>query len=191
MDKDFFIDLGDRYLENIKLHRKEKNFFIDKLPENFFFYKFIKLSLPGAKFINCYRDPWDNAISLFKQNYSITVFFASSFFGIALEYANYEFLMNFWKKLDGSENFFDVSYEVLVSKDKHFLEKLWEFCGLQGEYTEEKRKKHVGYTASFQQVTKEIYKTSIKKNDFAHFKDQFYKDLSSQREYWENFIKYQ
>ena len=191
LDINFFNELGDRYLENIKLHRQGKTFFIDKLPENFFFYKFIKLSLPGAKFINCYRDPWDNAISLFKQNYSITVFFASSFFGIALEYANYEFLINFWKKLDGSENFFDVSYETLVSKDQNFLKKLWGFCGLQGEYTEEKRKKHVGYTASFQQVTKEIYKTSIKKDDFAGSKDQFYKDLFSQREYWEKIIKYQ
>ena len=79
----------------------------------------------------------------------------------------------------------------MVSKDQNFLKKLWGFCGLQGEYTEEKRKKHVGYTASFQQVTKEIYKTSIKKDDFAGFKDQFYKDLFSQREYWEKIIKYQ
>ena len=189
LDKEFFDDLGDRYLENIKMHRNGKKFFIDKLPENFLFYKFIKLSLPGAKFINCYRDPWDNAISLFKQNYSITVFFASSFFGIALEYANYEFLINFWKKLDGPENFFDVRYEELVSKNESFMEKLWKFCGLEGQHSEEKRRKHFGYTASFQQVTKEIYNTSINKNDFSAHKENFFKDLDTQREYWQKVVK--
>ena len=171
------------------MHRNGKKFFIDKLPENFLFYKFIKLSLPGAKFINCHRDPWDNAISLFKQNYSITVFFASSFFGIALEYANYEFLINFWKKLDGPENFFDVQYEELVSKNESFMEKLWKFCGLEGKYSEEKKKKTFWIYCYFQQVTKEIYNTSINKNDFSAHKENFFKDLDTQREYWQKIVK--
>lgn len=185
VDSQFIEDLGDRYLENIKMHRDGKKFFIDKLPENYLFYKFIKLSLPGAKFIHCFRDPWDNAISLFKQNYSITVFFASSFFGIALEYANYEYLIKLWRQIDGEGAFFDVNYEKLVSSDVSYINELWQYCGLIGEYSEEKRKGHFGYTASFQQVTKEIYKTSLKKDDFIEFKENFYKDLNNQRDYWE------
>ena len=184
LDKDFFDDLGNRYLENISLHRNGNEFFIDKLPENYLFYKFIKLALPAAKFINCYRDPWDNAISLFKQNYSIQVFFASSFFGIALEYANYERLINFWKELDGPKSFFDVRYEELATKNNDLIKELWDYCGIKGEFSEAKRKDYVGYTASFQQVSKDIYDTSIKKADFTGFKEKFYIDLENQRSFW-------
>ena len=187
LDSAFFNDLGDRYLENIKIHRNENKFFIDKLPENYLFYKFIKLALPGAKFINCRRDPWDNAISLFKQNYSVSVFFASSFFGIAMEYANYEHLMRCWKDLDGPDALFDINYESLVGKSKNeVIDQLWKYCGLIGKYNDKKRKEHFGYTASFQQVTKEIYDTSVMKSDFVEFKDDFYKDLENQRNYWIN-----
>jgi len=184
LDEEFFESLGDRYIDHIALHRNGKKFFIDKLPENYFFYKFIKLALPSAKFIHCYRDPWDNAISLFKQNYSISVFFASSFFGIALEYANYEYLMKFWKEQDGKNAFLDVRYEDLVQNDINYISQLWDYCGLQGKYSEEKRQKHFGYTASFQQVTKEIYKSSVKKSDFSIFYQNFMNDLENQREYW-------
>jgi len=187
LDSAFFDDLGDRYLENIKMHRNGKKFFIDKLPENYLFYKFIKLALPGAKFINCSRDPWDNAISLFKQNYSVSVFFASSFFGIAMEYANYEHLMRCWKDLDGPGALFDINYETLVGESKNeLIDQLWKYCGLIGNYDDKKRKEHFGYTASFQQVTKEIYGTSVMKDDFVDFRDSFYKDLENQRNYWIN-----
>jgi len=184
LDNDFFNDLGDRYLENISLHRNKNDFFIDKLPENYLFYKFIKLSLPSAKFINCYREPWDNAISLFKQNYSVNVFFASSFFGIALEYANYEHLIKFWKELDGPASFFDVRYEELATKNGDLIKELWNYCGIKGEFSEKKRKNYVGYTASFQQVSKDIYDTSIKKTDFTDFKKKFFEDLENQRSFW-------
>ena len=99
------------------MHRSENKYFVDKLPENYLFYKFIKLSLPGAKFIHCHRDPWDNAISLFKQNYAVNIFYASSFFGIANELANYEHLIQFWKKIDGDQCMLDVKYENLVKNE--------------------------------------------------------------------------
>lgn len=184
LNSSFFNDLGDRYLKSIELHRGGKSLFVDKLPENYLFYKYIKLSLPGAKFIHCFRNPWDNAISLFKQNYSINIFYASSFFGIATEYANYEFLIKYWKQMDGDNALFDVEYEKLV-KDKDLINKLWKYCDLKGEYSEEKRRGHFGFTASMQQVTKEIYSSSLKKDDFVDFKEDFLLNLQSQRDYWQ------
>lgn len=183
-DEKFYQDLGDRYLHNIEIQREGKKFFIDKLPENYLFYKFIRLSLPAAKFIHCYRDPWDNAISLFKQNYSVNIFYASSFFGIATEYANYESLIKTWRNLDGEDAFLNVEYEKMVNQKPEYIKKLWEFCGLEGQYNEESRKKHVGITASMQQVTKDIYNTSIKKADFIDLKEKFEEDLNMQRSFW-------
>lgn len=188
LNLEYFQDLGDRYLDFIYPHRGNKKFFIDKLPENYLFYKFIRLALPGAKFIHCYRDPWDNAISLFKQNYSINLFYASSFFGIATEYANYEAIIKLWKKIDGPDAFLDIRYEEIVSDKSSFIQKIWDYCSLEGEYSEEIRKKHVGITASMQQVTKDIYQTSIKKADFIEFKETFENDLNTQRSYWDNKI---
>lgn len=188
LNLDFFKNLGDKYLDVIHIQRKGKSFFIDKLPENYIFYKFIKLSLPSAKFIHIFRDPWDNAISLFKQNYAANLFYASSFFGIALEYANYEFLINYWKnnQLD-QKTFLDIDYKDLVNDTEGVAKKIWSYCGLFGKYEPNKRNKFFSTTASQQQVTKKIYKSSIKKADFTDFQEQFQKDLMDQREYWSNF----
>ena len=190
LDQKFFNSLGDRYLEIIDIQKNGKKFYIDKLPGNYEFYKFINLSLPAAKFIHIYRDPWDNAISLFKQNYITNLFYASSFFGIAMEYANYERLMNFWKKIENNKNiFFDVNYEDLVNQTENVVTKIWEFCGLNGNYDNDKRKEHFSITASKNQIKRDIYKSSVKKSDFLSYKEQFHIDLDNQRHYWENINK--
>ena len=187
-DVDFFTDLGDRYLDHIQIHRGENKYFVDKLPENYLFYKFIKLSLPGAKFIHCFRNPWDNAISLFKQNYAVNIFYASSFFGIANELANYENLIQFWKNTDDTKSILDVEYEKLVQNEMETAKAIWDHCMLEGNYNPEKRKSHFAYTASMQQVTKDIYSSSLQKKDFIKFKDIFIEDLETQREFWKKKI---
>jgi tetratricopeptide (TPR) repeat protein len=185
-DIEFAKNLGDRYLEHIKMQRNGKKMFVDKLPENYLYTKFIQSCLPGARFIHCQRDPWDNAISLFKQNYSINIFYASSFFGIATEFANQEFLMSHWKAQDQDNTIIEISYEDLVKKESEMSEKLWKFLGIPGAYEPSKRKNYVGYTASMQQVSKDIYDTSIGKNGFSGQKSTFFDDLEKQRKYWNN-----
>ena len=185
INPDFIKELGDRYLATIELHRNGAKNFIDKMPANFLYYKFIKLALPGSKFIHVYRDSWDNAISLFKANYQDTIIYASSFFGIATEYSNYSHLMKFWEKTSSSPCFFNVSYEDLVSNTDKIIHDLWKYCGLIGNFSSEKRKSHYANTASQQQVSRDIYKTSLKKEEFLEFKEQFYKDLSQQNNFWQ------
>jgi len=180
----FFADLGDRYLKNIEIHREQKKFFVDKLPENYLYYKFIKLALPGAKFIHLKRDPWDNAISLFKEFYAETVSFASSFFGIALEMANHDFITDFWKK-QNDDIIHTVNYEDLVSNTDKTVDKMWSFCQLDGKYIPDNRKNHFAATASKQQVTQEIFKSSMKKQEFLEYREKFYEDLSDQKKYLE------
>ena len=55
LNPQFIEELGDRYLDTIELHRGGALNFIDKMPANFLFYKFIKLALPGSKFIHTYH----------------------------------------------------------------------------------------------------------------------------------------
>ena len=184
INPEFIEELGDRFLNTIALQRADAKFFIDKLPANFLFFKFIQLCFPKAKFVHTFRDPWDNAISLFKANFQESVSYSSSFFGIANEYANYQALMRFWKKMYGEDAFIDIEYENLVSDTENTTKILWDFCNLEGEFSSEKRKGHYANTASQQQVSKDIYQTSLKKQEFQSFKDKFFDDLDQQNQFW-------
>ena len=184
INPEFIEELGSRYLSTIEFHRNGALNFIDKMPANFLYYKFIKMALPSSKFIHVHRNSWDNAISLFKANYQDTIIYSSSFFGIATEYSNYHHLMKFWEKHSGQSSFYHITYEDLVSKTDEMIKKLWDFCGLKGEFSSEKRKSHYANTASQQQVSQDIYSTSLKKEEFTEYKDQFYSDLSQQDSFW-------
>ena len=140
INPEFIEDLGNRYLDTIALQRAKSTFFIDKLPANYLFFKFIQLCFPKAKFVHTLRDPWDNAISLFKANFQESVIYASSFFGIANEYANYQAIMRFWKNHYGERVFIDIEYEKLVSDTINTTKILWDYCNLEGEFSPEKRK---------------------------------------------------
>ena len=131
IENNLFENLGNKYLDIIEIQRKENKFYIDKLPDNYFYYKFIRASLPGAKFLHIHRDPWDNAISIYKQNFQKDLFWASSFFGIALQYANYEHLMKLWKK-EKNNDIFDINYADLVSDTEECINKVWNFVILRG-----------------------------------------------------------
>ncbi len=180
----FLEELGDEYLSTIDIQKNGKGFFTDKLPENYLYVKFIKDALPAAKFIIINRDPWDNAISLFKQNYASNLPYTSSFFGIALEYANYEHIIEYWVKTSGQNPFLNINYEELVSNTQKMATKIWDYCNLEGEYLEKKREGFFSLTASKQQVTKNIYQTSLNKGDFKDYKLKFLDDLEQQRKYW-------
>ena len=185
LNPDYIEELGDRYLDTINLHRNEKENFIDKMPSNFLYYRFIKLALPKAKFIHVYRDPWDNAVSLFKANFQDTLIYSNSFFGIATEYSNYSHLMKFWESGSDSPPFLNVSYEELVLNTNEMAKNVWNYCNLKGEFSSAKRKSHYASTASQQQVSQDIYKTSLKKDDFIEFKEQFYSDMKQQDKFWD------
>ncbi len=184
LEENFFLRLGQGYLDIIDIQRKDKKFYVDKLPGNYLYYKFIKTSLPGAKFIHISRDPWDNATSIYKQNFQDALFWSSSFFGIALQYANYEHIMKHWKKEEDCQDIFDLKYEDLVSNTEDCIDKIWNFCNLTGKYEENKRKKHFAQTASKFQVTQNIYNSSLEKKEFESHKEEFLKNLELQRNYW-------
>jgi len=92
--------------------------------------------------------------------------------------------MQTWKNSEIGDCILNQKYEDLVQNIDESAKKIWSFLGLPGAFDPEKRKGYVGYTASMQQVTKDIYSTSVQKNDFADQKDTFFNDLENQRKYW-------
>ena len=92
--------------------------------------------------------------------------------------------MRFWKKNFGENIFIDIEYEKLVSDTVNTTKILWDYCNLEGEFSKEKRKNHYANTASQQQVSRDIYQTSLKKQEFLGFKDKFFDDLDQQDQFW-------
>ena len=74
--------IGDKYLNRVSYIRKDKKYFIDKLPGNYFNAYFISKILPAAKIINLKRDLWDVAVSAYKRLYINNVAYSSNFFYI-------------------------------------------------------------------------------------------------------------
>ena len=180
----FFSQLGDQYLEQVDYLKKDKKYFTDKLPDNYTFFGYIKLMFPGAKFIYISRDPWDNAISIYKQNYLTNLLYSSSFFNIGLEYANHLFITDFWKNFFGDNAFLEVKYEELVQNPEKVTKAIWEHCNFNTFFKLDNRSDFYASTASKNQVRGEIHQKSLKKSDFLDKKAIFEDALSAQIEYW-------
>lgn len=190
IDPSFFIELGNNFLKQISFSRKESLFFTDKLPGNYINLGFIKLALPRAKFLHISRDPWDNAISLFRQFYVTNIMYASSFSDIGIEYANYEAIMKFWQGSPlTAKSILHITYEDLVSENEELMNNIWQFLGLTGSYQSKKRAEFFSKTASQSQVRQEVYKSSVKKKNFDDFYEVFNSELENQREYMANLLK--
>jgi len=176
-------DPGKTYLERIKFIRGENKNFIDKLPGNYHTVGFINEVFPNAKIIYLKRDPWDTAISIYKQFYVSNIPYASTFFNIAITYANHEELMRFWHE-ECDIQFLTVEYENLVKDIQNTSKEIYEFCNIDHVYDAEKRKEHFARTASKNQVNKDVHTTSIGKISFEDKKEDFLNFLENQRLYW-------
>ena len=176
-------DPANTYLQRIKFIRGDKKYFIDKLPGNYHNVGFIKKIFPNSKIIYLKRDPWDTAISLFKQFYVSNIPYASSFFNLGVVYANHEELMRFWEQ-DQKIDFLTIAYEDLVKDTGTIAQKIYDFCKIEGAYKSDERKNYFARTASKNQVTKDIHTQSIGKKSFESLKSDFLTSLENQRVYW-------
>ena len=179
-----FKKIGVAYNNRIKPIKRDYAFFIDKLPANYYHIGLILLSMPKAKFIHIHREPWDIAISLFKQLYIANIPFSSKFFSVACTIANYQHMTGFWNEELDDNRIMNLQYEDVVKNPKDSAKILYNFIGIKGEVNMKERSKFFSRTASKTQIQSNIHTKSLGKDDFADFKNQFYDDLESQKNYW-------
>ena len=156
-------NIGKHYIEEMKKITKNKLRFTDKLPLNFLHIGFIKLILPRAKIVHCFRDPRDNCYSIFKNHFtSNKIKYAYDLNEIVKYYLSYLDLMKFWREL--LPNFiYDLKYENLINNTKNETENLLRFCNLAWDkncLNFYKNKRPI-QTASDIQARQKIYNTSI------------------------------
>ncbi len=178
-----YSDPGEIYLRRIQFLREDNKYFIDKLPGNYHTVGFINQIFPKAKIIYLKRDPWDTAISIYKQFYVSNIPYASTFFNIAITYSNHEEIMRFWKE-ECKIDYLTIEYENLVKDIEKTAKEILNYCNIDHAYSPEKRKGHFARTASKNQVTKDVHVSSIGKVSFEESKEGFYKYLKNQQAYW-------
>ncbi len=156
-------ELGERYIERTRIHRKsDAPFFIDKMPNNFAHVGLIHLALPNARIIDARRHPLACCFSGFKQHFARGQNFSYDLDDIGRYYRDYvELMAHMDEVLPGRVH--RVIYENLVNETEAELRRLLDYCGLPFEegclrFFDNARPVR---TASSEQVRQPIYREGI------------------------------
>ncbi len=174
-----------KYLRRSSYLKGNFDYIVDKMPENFLYIGFISKLLPRSKIIRVFRDPWDTAVSLFKQRYVLNVPYSVSFFNIGIFMANFEAINLFWNEnIQDRNNILDLKYEDIVENFDAEQSKIYDFLGLKTDYDDSKRSNFFSSTASIRQVNKGVHKESIDKKEFFGKKSEFIDAYYMQQQFW-------
>ena len=156
-------EMGERYIERTRIHRKTgRPFFIDKMPNNFLHVGLIHAILPNAKIIDARRHPLACCFSNFKQYYARGQNFSYSLGDMGRFYRDYvELMAHFDAVLPGRVH--RVLYERTVDDTETEVRRLLDYCGLPFEpaclrFFENDRPVR---TASAEQVRQPIYRDGV------------------------------
>ena len=181
---DLILQAKQKYIKRSGFIKKDFDRIVDKFPGNFLYLGFIQKILPSCKIIRIFRDPWDTAISLYKQRFAKQQPYSSSFFNLGVFFANFEAINKYWDQYLEQKNILNIHYESLVKNEISEQVKIYDFLGLASPYESKKRKEYFAKTASIQQVQENVHTRSIKKSDFDDNKKEFYSALKQQRKFW-------
>jgi hypothetical protein len=159
---------GEKYLEDTRVYRTGKPFFIDKMPNNYRHLGLIHLILPNAKIIDPRREPMACCFSNFKQLFANGQEFTYSLEDIGRYYRSYVELMVHWDAvLPG--RVLRVQHEEVVEDLEGNVRRLLEFCGLEFEpqCVEFHKTERSVRTASSEQVRQPIFKEGL--DQWRHF----------------------
>ena len=153
---------GNKYINETMWSRKEKNFFIDKMPNNFPYIGLIKMILPNAKIIDARRNPLDGCFSCFKQFFAKGQHFTYDLDDIARYYKDYEKIMLFWNSIF-PDSIYKIMYEDVIENPEAEVKKLLNYLELDFEEScmDFYKSKRPVKTASSEQVRQPIYKSGV------------------------------
>ena len=157
-----FMRVGEKYLDDTRLYRRGKPFFIDKMPNNFRHLGLIHLLLPNAKIIDARRDPIACCFSNYKQLFASGQQFTYSIEDIARYYRMYAELMAHWNEvLPG--RILRIQHEDVVEDLAGNVRRLLDFCELEFETAclEFYKTERTVHSASSEQVRRPIYREGV------------------------------
>jgi len=157
-----FRGLGEQYLTDTQPYRIDRQFFIDKMPNNFRHIGLIHLILPNAKIVDVRREPMACCLSNLKQLFASGQEFTYSIEDIARYYRTYLELMRHWDAVLPGQ-VLRVYYEDLVENLETNVRRILEFCGLEFESgcVEFYKTQRTVRTPSSEQVRQPIFRVGL------------------------------
>jgi Flp pilus assembly protein TadD len=125
--------LGQQYLQRTAFLRRAGKRLTDKLPGNWLRVGAIMAMLPGARVIDCRRDPVESCFSCFRTLFTEgTQPFSYDLADLAAYWRDYDRTCRHWQALY-PQRFRAQGYEQLVAEPQAQIAALLEFCGLPFE----------------------------------------------------------
>ncbi|MBT6779969.1 MAG: tetratricopeptide repeat protein [Porticoccaceae bacterium] len=157
-----FLEFGEKFIDETRVHRGSAPFFIDKMPNNFRHVGLIKLMLPNAKIIDARRHPMGSCFSGFKQLFAEGQEFTYGLEEVGTYYRDYVDLMDHWDKVLPGQ-VLRVQYEEVVADLDTQVRRILDYCGLEFEescinFHETDRSVR---TPSSEQVRQPIYQSGV------------------------------
>ena len=155
-------DFSKHYFDFLKLFNINKKFIVDKSLNNFWYIGFINLFFPNSKIIHSQRNPKDNCLSIYKNNFPSREKWAYDQEEMANYYLIYKDLMNFWNN-KFPNRIFNINYEDLINNSEVKTKEIIDYCELEWEdqCLKHQNNKNPIKTLSVNQANKPIYNTSI------------------------------
>ena len=174
LNKENISSYGNMYIDETRWARKDNNFFIDKMPNNFPHIGLIKMILPNAKIIDARRNPLDGCFSCFKQYFAKGQHFTYDLDDVARYYKDYLKIMKFWNNYFPDE-IYTVCYENVINNPEQEVRLMLKYLGLDFEKScmDFYKSSRPVKTASSEQVRQPIYKSGM--NYWENYED----DLST------------
>ncbi|MGB0658248.1 MAG: sulfotransferase [Gammaproteobacteria bacterium] len=156
------VEMGRKFIDDTKMHRKEAPRFTDKMPNNFRHIGLIHLIMPNAKIIDARRYPLDCCFSMFKQLFAQGQEFTYGLAEAGSYYKSYVELMDHWDAVLPNK-ILRVNNEDIIDDLEGQVSRMLDFLGLPFEescitFYETDRSVR---TASSEQVRKPINKSGM------------------------------
>ena len=174
LNKENISSYGNMYIDETRWARKDNNFFIDKMPNNFPHIGLIKMILPNAKIIDARRNPLDGCFRCVKQYFAKGQHFTYYLDDVARYYKDYLKIMKFWNNYF-PDDIYTVCYENVINNPEQEVRLMLKYLGLDFEKScmDFHKSSRPVKTASSEQVRQPIYKSGM--NYWENYED----DLST------------
>ncbi len=154
--------MSSMYLANLREMGGDEERVVDKMPGNFLNLGLIHLLFPKATIINIHRHPLDTCLSCYFQSFS-GVEMSFDLDWIANYYQFYRDVLSHWQSVLPAGRLITVNYEDVIGDTERCLQDIVNAMGLEwaDSVLEQKDDARSVVTASYTQVRKSVYATSI------------------------------
>jgi tetratricopeptide (TPR) repeat protein len=165
LDEGKLAAMRDYYLDNIRelgITDDDTRWVTDKLPHNAIYLGLIALLFPESPIIHISRHPFNSCLSAYFANFKSTHRYTSSLESTAKHYRQVMEMLDHYRATL-QPRYLEIHYEDLVDDQEAVTRQVLEFIGAPWDEAclEHYKSKRVIRTASYEQVTRKVYRSSL------------------------------